>query len=100
MNPILATVLTLLMPVIPWIAFSPWWVVGRWQTISIGLLVLSGIILDLWWGKTLGLTSLVLLILLLILWSAVKAWPASGRSFWPVAVIFSLVYFEVYLLLT
>lgn len=99
MNLILSLVLTLLLPIIPWISLSAWWVMKNLTVTWLWTLFVAGLTLDFWWGRTLGATSLVLLGLTGLLYFGQKAWPASSRSFTPLALIASLIIFEVYLLL-
>lgn len=99
MNPVLALLLSILLPVIPWISLVSWWVVKRGSILGIWLLLVCGIFLDLWWARPLGGTSLLLSLMAVGLYFGARAWPASFRSFAPIALIFSLVIFEVYLAL-
>jgi hypothetical protein len=97
MKPILALGLSLFFPIVPWIAFSPWWALEHLQKTVFGWMVFSGLVLDLWWGKSLGETSVVLIAMVTALYFLKKFWPADGRFFAPTALVASLIFFEIYL---
>lgn len=99
MSPAVAFLLSLLVPVLPWIALSSWWVAQRGSVKGVWLLLLFGVVVDIWWVKTLGSTSLLLGLMVIALYFGSRAWPGSLKSFNPVALILSLVIFEVYLIL-
>lgn len=93
------TLLTLFFPIIPWVAWAPYGLVGLRRASWLAALFAAGIILDLWWGKPLGLTAAVLLIILIGSEVLAKIWPASRRTLSIVALLGALVIFETYLIL-
>ena len=97
MRPQWALPATLLFPIFPWIVLTPSWVAGNWSNINLYWLMGSGLILDLWWGKPLGLTPLILIILATLIKFGGSHWPADPRIFWVVSIVVSLVIFEGYL---
>lgn len=99
MIPAVSFILSLAVPILPWISLSPWWVTKTGSIVGIWSLLIFGILLDIWWAKPLGGTSLILAATSAALYFGVKAWPASYRSFSPVALVTSFIIFELYLLL-
>lgn len=99
MSPTLSFILSLLVPILPWIALSSWWVVKAGSVPSLWLLLGFGLFLDIWWVRPLGSTSLILALLVVILHLGAKSWPASYKSFGPVALIVGMIVFEAYLIL-
>lgn len=99
MNPVLSFLLSLFVPFLPWIALSSWWVARTSSVIGVWLLLLFGVIVDIWWARPLGSTSLLLGLMVVALYFGSRAWPGSLKSFNPVALILSLVIFELYLIL-
>ena len=99
MNPVLAFLLSLFLPILPWIALSPFWVAKTSSIIGIWLLLLLGVVVDIWWARPLGSTSLLLCLMVIALYFGARAWPGSYKSFSPAGLILSLVLFELYLIL-
>lgn len=99
MNPVIAFFLSLFLPFLPWVALSSWWVARTGSLMGVWLMLFFGVVIDIWWARPLGSTSLLLGLLVIALYFGSKAWPGSLKSFNPVALILSLVLFELNLIL-
>ena len=90
---------TLFIPIVPWVALAPLWVARDKGELTVFLLVLSGIVLDLWWGTSLGLTALFLLGISFLVRAIANWWPSDQRVFTILAIAISAILMEAYLVL-
>jgi hypothetical protein len=94
---ILAVLLaTIFLPLLPWVFLAVVWLQEHYSQSSMIILFAGGLVLDLWWGKPLGLTDLILLGLLIGLRVLHYQGKVSPNLFRLVAVILSLIVFEIY----
>ena len=92
-------ILSLLLPLLPWIGLASPLIANKNTGLLLPGLAGSGIILDLWWGKSLGGASLVLLVLVAVTKIVSKFWPTERRSLAITSGVFSLAVMEIYLYL-
>ncbi len=100
MTLLLLIVLSLLWPIVPWIGLSPGLGVSKYNLYLLPVLAVSGLLLDLWWGKSLGGASLLLLLLVAITKITSKFWPTERQSLSIASGVFSLLAMEIYLYLS
>lgn len=90
---------TIILPLLPWIALAPYLLLRRPQPRNLWILFSAGLALDLWWGKPLGLTPLVLLALFALTSDVARIWPTNGRVWLAGSLVVSVVAMELYLAL-
>jgi hypothetical protein len=95
MNPLFLLSLTLFIPVVPWIFLIPKWLVDKFSAYAIWIVFGLGLVVDLWFAKPLGLTSIVLIALALLCRRAQEFWRVDAGIFWTVASLASLLILEL-----
>lgn len=99
MSPVWMLPLSLFIPFFPWLAIFSWWVARhlevRWLWMMFGL----GLVFDLLWGRVLGTTPIILILLSIAVFFLKRFWPADIRFYWPISLVLTLVIFEVYMYL-
>lgn len=99
MKYLVVLVATLFLPILPWISVVPLWVAKEKAEWAMIVLAVLGVVLDIWWGTPLGLTALFLIGVSSLVRIVGDWWPSDQRMFVVVAVIFSAVAMEAYLVL-
>lgn len=89
--------LTLLAPIFPWIALLSWDVGRKFEQTKLVVLAMSGVLLDLWWGKPLGATVVILSVLALVNYFGERLWPADNRVWLVVSLIGSALAMEAFI---
>lgn len=92
-----ALVATIVFPILPWIATAPFFLAKAGGKGGLWVLFSAGLLLDLWWGKPLGLTPLVLLSVLALTIFIGRIWPTNIKVWLALSLLVSFIATELYL---
>lgn len=89
--------LTLLAPIIPWVGLLSWELGRHFSRTRLVVLFVTGVMLDLWWGKPFGATAVILVGLALAVYWGQRLWPANSQIFSIISLIGAVVVMEIFL---
>jgi len=98
MNLFLATGLSLLIPLVPWIGAAGSWLKDKEGTVWWAAFAAT-VLLDLWWAKPLGVTAAGLIMVTLVIKWLQRFWPSEKLVFEFLPAILGVILFEIYLYL-